>query len=87
MGENPSRQRKYPNPKSAMPGIVGLITRMPPAQAKAQLQRMVATLRHDPAYDTGAWVDESFGIYVGWSVRRGSFADGMPLSDGRQNSS
>jgi asparagine synthase (glutamine-hydrolysing) len=27
------------------------------------------------------WIDEPLGVYVGWSAQRGSFADGMPLSN------
>jgi len=62
-----------------MPGIVGLVTRMPRASAEAQLLRMVESLRHEPSYETGTWIDESLGVYVGWTVRKNSFADGMPL--------
>ena len=62
-----------------MPGIVGLVTRMPPDRAKAELRRMLAMLRHETFYTTGTWVDESLGVYVGWAAHQGSFADGMPL--------
>jgi asparagine synthase (glutamine-hydrolysing) len=66
-----------------MPGIVGLITGMPREWAEAQLRRMVETLRHEPSYGTGMWIDESLGIYVGWAVRKNSFSDGMPLRNER----
>ena len=66
-----------------MPGIVGLITKMPGKQALSQLQRMVETLRHESFYNTGTWIDESSGVYVGWVARRGSFCDGMPLKNER----
>src|SRR6266496_317481 len=66
-----------------MPGIVGLLTRMPREQAEPQLLRMVDTLRLDPQYSTGTWVDESLGVYVGWSVRKGSFSDRMPIANER----
>lgn len=62
-----------------MPGIVGLLTRRPRAQAEPELLRMVEALRHESFYQTGTWIDESCGIYVGWAARKGSFADGMPL--------
>ena len=62
-----------------MPGIVGLITKMPGERAKAEVLRMVQSLRHESFYLTGTWSDEVLGIYVGWVVRKGSFADGMPL--------
>jgi asparagine synthase (glutamine-hydrolysing) len=62
-----------------MPGLVGIITKMPRQQAEAELLRMVASLRHQSAYVTGTWIDESLGLYVGWVERRGSFAEWMPL--------
>ena len=64
-----------------MPGIVGLITRMPRAQAERQLAVMLGTLRHEPFYVSGTWINESLGVYVGWSARKCSFGDGMPLSN------
>jgi asparagine synthase (glutamine-hydrolysing) len=64
-----------------MPGIVGLITKMPRASAEALLSRMVETIRHESFYETGTWIDESLGIYIGWSARKGSFSAGMPLTN------
>lgn len=66
-----------------MPGIVGLVTRMPRLRAEAELNRMVDVLRQDTRCHIGTWVDEQRGIYVGWAARRNSFADGMPVCDGR----
>lgn len=62
-----------------MPGIVGLISRQPRQWAEAQLLRMLESMRHEPFYKTGTWIDESLGAYVGWVEREYSFADGMPL--------
>ena len=66
-----------------MPGIVGLITKRPREWAEPQLVRMVQALRHETSYVTGTWVNESLGIYAGWAIRRGSFSDGMPVSNER----
>jgi len=66
-----------------MPGIVGLVTRMPREWAEPQLLRMVGTLRHGPSYATGTWMDDSLRVYVGWSARKDSFSDCMPLTDER----
>lgn len=66
-----------------MPGIVGLITKMPREQAVSHLSRMVGSLRHESFYETGTWIDESLGVYVGWCVRKGSFCGGMPVSNER----
>lgn len=62
-----------------MPGIVGLLTRMPPAQAEAELRRMVEALRHETFYATGTFTDATLGVYVGWVERGDSSSDGMPL--------
>src|SRR6266478_5347890 len=66
-----------------MPGIVGLITKMPRGRAEAKLLQMVEAIRHESFYSTGTWIHEPLGVYVGWSVRRNSFSDGMPLCDER----
>jgi asparagine synthase (glutamine-hydrolysing) len=68
-----------------MPGIVGLITKLPRPQAEAQLRQMVAVLRHESFYGTGVWVDESLGVYAGWVERKGSFSAGMPLCNERED--
>ena len=62
-----------------MPGIVGIITRMPREEAERELLQMVATLRHETFYVTGMWAEESLGVYVGWVARKDSFTDAMPL--------
>ncbi|HEY1248598.1 MAG TPA: hypothetical protein VGE97_06405, partial [Nitrososphaera sp.] len=46
---------------------------------------MVEAIRHESFYETGTWIDESLGVYVGWSVRRNCFSDGMPLCNERGN--
>jgi len=61
-----------------MPGIVGLITNRPREWAEPQLLRMVESVRHESFYVTGTRIDESLGVYVGWSALKGSFSDGMP---------
>jgi len=64
-----------------MPGIVGLITKMPREWAEPQLLQMVKSLCHESFYVSGIWVDETLGVYVGWAERTGSFCDGMTLSN------
>jgi asparagine synthase (glutamine-hydrolysing) len=67
----------------AMPGIVGLVTKMPRQQAERELLRMVESLCHESFYVSGTWTDEDLGVYVGWVARRGSFSDKMPLRNER----
>lgn len=66
-----------------MPGIVGLITKMPRGWAELELQRMIDPLRHEPCYTTRTWVDASLGVYAGWIVGKTSFSDGKLLSNER----
>lgn len=68
-----------------MPGIVGLISKMPRDRAEAQLQVMVSALRHESFYATGTYVDEARGLYLGWIALKGSFSDGMPLQNERED--
>jgi asparagine synthase (glutamine-hydrolysing) len=65
-----------------MPGIVGLITKLPRAWAEPQLQRMVESIRHESFYEIGTWIDESLGVYAGWAARQGSPAASMPVCCG-----
>jgi asparagine synthase (glutamine-hydrolysing) len=44
---------------------------------------MVDALCHEHFYQTGTWIDESLGLYVGWAALEGSFSDGMPLQSER----
>jgi asparagine synthase (glutamine-hydrolysing) len=64
-----------------VPGIVGFISKMPRAKAEQQLARMVETIRHEPFYRMGTWIDDSQGLYIGWTAIENSFADRMPLRD------
>ncbi len=66
-----------------MPGIVGLITRMPRERAERELLQMVDALRHEDFYVTGTRVEEPVGVYAGWIARKNSFSDGMPVRNER----
>src|SRR4030095_11138544 len=66
-----------------MPGLVGLITRMPPERASRELHQMVQTLRHEPFYETGTWSDDAMGVYVGWALRKSPLAGSQPLLSSR----
>jgi asparagine synthase (glutamine-hydrolysing) len=62
-----------------MPGIVGLVTRMPREYAEPELVRMVGSLCHQAFYESGTWIDESAGLYIGWAERKDCFSGEMPL--------
>lgn len=64
-----------------MPGIAGLVTRMPAERAKSQLALMLGTMHHETFYVTRTFVDADLGVYVGWTAIRGSSSDSAELSD------
>jgi asparagine synthase (glutamine-hydrolysing) len=66
-----------------MPGIVGLITKMPRERAVRELTSMLESVRHESFYTTGTWTDETLGIYVGWCERKNSFSEAMPQRNER----
>jgi asparagine synthase (glutamine-hydrolysing) len=66
-----------------LPGIVGLITKLPKAEAESKLRQMVQSLCHESFYVSGTWIESDQGVYVGWVARKGSFADDMPLRNER----
>src|SRR5579885_486836 len=68
-----------------MPGIAGLITRLPRETAERQLAQMVESLCHEPFYNSGTFLDSAVGVYAGWVARQGSFADGMPVCNERSD--
>src|SRR5438045_2375257 len=56
-----------------MPGIVGIITKMPREWAEPQLVRMVKAMCHESFYESGTSIDESLGTYVGWAAMKDAF--------------
>jgi asparagine synthase (glutamine-hydrolysing) len=68
-----------------MPGIVGLITKKRHQQANAQLQQMVQALQHETFYETGTWIDETSGLYVGWIIRDDAAFGQLPIENARRD--
>ena len=66
-----------------MPGLVGLVTMMPRQRAEAELKSMVRAMCHESFYQTGMWIDESAGVYLGWTARPGAAPDGKPMCNPR----
>jgi asparagine synthase (glutamine-hydrolysing) len=52
---------------------------MPRERAEAQLRRMVQSICHESFYESGTWIDEAAGVYVGWVARKNSFSHEMPV--------
>jgi asparagine synthase (glutamine-hydrolysing) len=66
-----------------MPGVVGLITKKPRPDAEQELRRMLAAICHESSYETGTWIDEAAGIYIGWTARKNTLSSGMPVVNER----
>lgn len=49
-----------------MPGIVGIISQKPAAGCEARVQRMLAVMRHEKFYKSGAYSVPAMKIYCGW---------------------
>ena len=58
-----------------MPGLAGLVTKMPKQRAQRKLREMLAVMRHESFYSTRTWIDDELGLYVGWTAHEGSFSD------------
>ncbi len=67
-----------------MPGIVGFITARSSSGSEPQLLRMLKAISHETFYSTGTWVDQSMGVYVGWTALS-AFSSGMPLRNEKED--
>jgi asparagine synthase (glutamine-hydrolysing) len=61
-----------------MPGIVGIVSRMPRERAESELGQMLGVMGHESFYSTGRWIDDELGVYIGWTAQQGSFGDAGP---------
>jgi len=68
-----------------VPGIVGLVTNRPRRDAEHRLSGMLNSLKHEVFYNSGTWINEELGVYLGWVARKGSFSDRMPLRNERDD--
>ncbi len=58
---------------------------MPRPEAELRLKKMLNAICHEDFYSSGTWIDESLGVYVGWTALKGSFCEGVPLYNGKQS--
>lgn len=62
-----------------MPGIAGIINRMPAQKNERDIGVMVGSMIHEPFYSSGIYVNEQLYLYAGWVSHKGSFSDCMPV--------
>ena len=60
-----------------MPGIAGIISRKPVADAARLAEAMTAVMRHEDFYRTGTLADAELGVCAGWVALEDSFASGQ----------
>ena len=56
-----------------MPGIVGIIGTGPRGKHEGDLKVMLDCMMHEPFYGSGTYVNESLGVYVGWTAEMWSW--------------
>ncbi len=62
-----------------MPGIVGIIRRIPYEGIEADLRLMTGVMKHERFYTSGEYTNADVGLYAGWTSHQDSFADCMPV--------
>lgn len=62
-----------------MPGLVGLISKLPRFDAELRLKKMIGSMAREPFYTHGVWSDPDLGVYVGWVAQENTFSDRMPV--------
>jgi asparagine synthase (glutamine-hydrolysing) len=62
-----------------MPGIAGIISRIPKASLKADVNAMLEIMHHEKTYTVGTYEDRNLNVYVGWLCHNKSFSDCMPI--------
>jgi asparagine synthase (glutamine-hydrolysing) len=64
-----------------MPAIAGIISKGRGEENRRDLSAMMASLRYDPDFRSGEFVQEEAGLYAGWTCHAGSAADCMPVTN------
>ena len=62
-----------------MPGIVGILSKIPDRETPARLQRMLQSMLHEQFFSSGCYSNEDLGIAVGWTSHPKSFTTGLPF--------
>jgi asparagine synthase (glutamine-hydrolysing) len=57
-----------------VPGLAGIIGSKPSSEGKRIVAAMLATMRHEPFYESGTCSADEVGVHVGWTAHPGSFA-------------
>lgn len=64
-----------------MPGLVGIIGKGPVDECRLELHRMLVCMYKKDQLESGTYVDEKRGVYVGWTCHKDSYSDCLPITD------
>lgn len=62
-----------------MPGICGIISKMPREINDSDLNQMIECMMHESFYTSGRYIIAQLGVYTGWVSHEGSFSDCNPI--------
>ncbi len=62
-----------------MPGIAGIISKIPSEKRKKDLRLMLDCMMHEPFYTSGIYANNQLSFYAGWVCHRDSFSDCLPI--------
>jgi asparagine synthase (glutamine-hydrolysing) len=62
-----------------MPGITGIIQKIPEEGNRKRIQLMVKSMMHEKFYSSGTYLNEEIGVWVGWVCHKDSFSDCLPI--------
>src|SRR5438094_5264666 len=68
-----------------MPGILGIISPRPPEECQDLMTSMLASMEHEPFYDSGAYFVPEMGVYGAWVAHEDSFAAGKVFFNERKD--
>ena len=68
-----------------MPGITGIISKTFHEKNIEDLHLMVNTMMYEPHFTYGTYINEQFGVYLGWVCHKDSFVDCMPIWNEEKN--
>ena len=62
-----------------MAGIVGIISKHSKEANINNIDKMIKTINYDNYFNSGKYINDKVGIYLGWVVHKNSFVDCMPV--------
>src|SRR5688572_12331568 len=78
------RSLPAPHP-TIMPGIAGIISRIPNSAESRTIGSMVLSLVHEPGLATGTWASAEVGFWAGWARGPGAVSTGQPIWNENRN--